>query len=339
MLIKGDIMQKKKDIKGKNIVICCDGTGNEFGERNSKVVKLFEVIVKDPNYQIAYYDPGVGTLSAPAALTKTRKVIMKFFGLAFAYGITRNIEDAYEYLMDKYQKGDKVFLFGFSRGAFTVRALAGMLHKCGLLEKGSNNLIHYASKMYRWGKSSVAKDFKRTFSRECKPHFVGVWDTVKSVGMIIPRVFPNAILNEDVRFGRHAIAIDEKRRKFQPFPWEEQSFNKQDIKQVWFAGVHADVGGSYEEDGLSNIALLWMLDEAMNQDLIVDKNAYKEIEKKADHRDKMHNSLLPIWWILGWKSRKIPEGSLVHISVKKRIDEGVQNYRPKNLPDNVEYVS
>ena len=332
-------MQKKKYTKGKNIVICCDGTGNEFGERNSKVVKLFEAIIKDPNRQIAYYDPGVGTFSSPAAVTKTAKVITKFLGLAFAYGITKNIEDAYEYLMDKYQKGDRVFLFGFSRGAFTVRALAGMLHKCGLLEKGSNNLIRYASKMYRRGKRAVAEDFKRTFSRECKPYFIGVWDTVKSVGMIKPRVFPNTILNEDVHFGRHAIAIDEKRIKFQPSLWENSDSNKQDIKQVWFTGVHSDVGGSYKEDGLSNIALLWMLDEAINQDLHVNDNVYNEIKEKADHRDKMHNSLLPIWWILGWKSRKIPEGSLIHISVKKRIDEGIQNYRPKNLPNKFKYVS
>src|SRR5262245_58623619 len=120
----------------KNIVVCCDGTGNEYGENNTNVVKLFRMIEKDPRSQIAYYDPGVGTLSAPAALTKLTKALTKLLGLAFAYGVSTNLEDAYEYLMDKFEPGDKVFLFGFSRGAFTVRALAGMLNKCGLLEKG-----------------------------------------------------------------------------------------------------------------------------------------------------------------------------------------------------------
>lgn len=314
---------------GKNIVVCCDGTGNEYGERNTSVIKLFHAIKKDPSLQIAYYDPGVGTSAARAALTKTAKSITRFFGLAFGYGMTRNIEDVYEYLMDKYQEGDKVFLFGFSRGAFTVRALAGMLHKCGLLQKGSNNLIPYVSKMYKNGKVSIAKGFKDTFSRECKPHFIGVWDTVKSVGLIIPRKFPNASLNEDVKFGRHAVAIDERRSKFRPNLWDEPGFPGQSIKQVWFTGCHSDVAGSHKEDGLPNIALKWMLDEASEQGLLVKEDAYQGI--KPDHTDRMHNSLIPVWWILFWWHRTIAKGSLIHESVFQRIKD-VRKYKPKNLP-------
>lgn len=100
----------------KNIIICCDGTGNEYGNKNTNVVKLFDIIEKIPGKQIAYYDPGVGTLSAPGVFTIPMKFISKLSGLAFGYGITRNIEDAYEYLMDKYEEGDYVYLFGFSRG-------------------------------------------------------------------------------------------------------------------------------------------------------------------------------------------------------------------------------
>jgi uncharacterized protein (DUF2235 family) len=312
----------------KNIVICCDGTGNEYGEHNTNVVRLFRTLEKQPERQIRYYDPGVGTFSAPAAVTITAKFTTRLLGLAFAYGITKNIEDAYEYLMDKYHPGDRVFLFGFSRGAFTVRALAGMLHSCGLLEKGSNNLIPYATKMYRNGERETAEGFKRTFSRQCKPHFVGVWDTVKSVGLLVPRRFPNARLNPDVQYGRHAVSIDEKRSKFRPNLWDEPAAAGQSIKQVWFAGVHSDVGGSYPESGLSDIALQWMLDEAVECGLLLDAEARAGI--RPDPTGTLHNSLLPVWWLLGWRRRRIPNGSRVHQSVLER-QQARDDYRPANL--------
>ncbi len=324
---------------GKNIVICCDGTGNEYGDNNTNVVKLFSLIVKDPRKQIAFYDPGVGTFSAPGAWTKLAKTYTKILGLAFSYGITKNIEDAYEYLMDKYEEGDNVYLFGFSRGAYTVRALAGMLYKCGLLQKGSNNLIPYTSRMYRKSKPDVADGFKKTFSRECKPHFVGVWDTVKSVGLFIPRKFPNTKLNPDVANGYHALSIDEQRSKFQPNLWDEvdpgQATNSdQTIEQVWFAGVHSDVGGYYKEAGLSNIALKWMLSKAFHCGLIVDTKTIESID--GNHKDKLHNSLLPFFWIVGWWRRKIVDREkyeipYIHESVYKRISE-CEDYKPSNVP-------
>lgn len=312
----------------KNIVVCCDGTGNQYGENNTNVVKMFGLIQKDA-HQIAYYDPGIGTLSAPAALTKTTKALTRLLGLAFAFGITGNIEDAYEYLMDKYEPEDRVFLFGFSRGAFTVRALAGMLYKCGLLQKGSNNLIPYASRMYRYGKPKVAKGFKETFSRECKPHFIGVWDTVESVGLISPRRFSNRLLNQDVLFARHAISVDERRSKFRPNLWEPSTVPGQSIVQVWFPGVHSDVGGYYKESGLSDIALKWLIDEARACDLHINQAEYQLLAPNP--AGEMHNSLLPLWWVLGWWRRKIPLGSLVHSSVIERR-KLVRNYRPANMP-------
>ena len=313
----------------KNIVICCDGTGNEYGNKNTNVVKIFQILVKDPENQIEYYDPGVGTLSAHGALTFTAKFFTKLYGLAFAYGLTQNIEDAYEYLMDKYEENDRVFLFGFSRGAFTVRALAGMLHKCGLLQKGSNNLIPYASRMYRFGSDDHAAGFKKTFSRECKPHFIGVWDTVKSVGLFKRRRFPDAKLNHDVSYGRHAISIDEKRSKYRPNLWDEPAAQNQDIKQVWFAGVHSNVGGGYREEGLSNIALKWIIEEAENKGLLIDKAAANKIVQ--NHKDKLHNPLLPVWWVLGWWRRRIQTGSLIHQSVFDRIRD-IKKYKARNLP-------
>jgi uncharacterized protein (DUF2235 family) len=207
-----------------------------------------------------------------------------------------------------------------------------MLHKCGLLEKGSNNLIPYATRMYRKGKDDVAAGFKTTFSRECKPHFVGVWDTVKSVGLITPRKFPNAVLNPDVKYAYHAVAIDEKRSKFRENLWEEPAAEGQTIKQVWFAGPHGDIGGSSQT---ADIALLWMVDQARRCGLKVDESEYSRIvqDSTLDHG----NPLWPIWWILGWWRRKIPKGSIVHESVFSRMAERA-DYRPANIPDKDQLV-
>lgn len=325
----------------KNIVVCCDGTGNEFREsrRNTNVVKLFEVIIKDPTRQIAYYDPGVGTMSLPGFVTWAGKWTSIARGLAFGYGITRNIEDAYSYLMARHEAGDRLYIFGFSRGAFTARALAGMLHVCGLLEKGSDNLIPYASKVYMRARKEkqVAADFKKTFSRECKPHFIGVWDTVESVGIVpgFRRKFADTRLNGDVLFGRHALALDERRSQFRPNLWTVPAAEGQSIVQVWFPGVHADVGGSYPEAGLSNIALQWMLHTAGEQGLLVNHAAAAQYA--GDLKDTLHNPLLPAWWLLGWWRRRVPSGALVHQAVPDRKRD-VPGYDPPNLPADVTIV-
>ena len=316
----------RSPIMPKNIVICCDGTGNEFGPTNTNVVKLFELLQKDTLTQAAYYDPGVGTLSAPGFISAPAKVFTKLLGLAFALGLTGNIEDAYRYLMERYQDGDRVYLFGFSRGAFTVRALAGMLYKCGLHQRGSENLIPYASKMYRHGSKALAADFKRTFSRSCPVCFIGVWDTVKSVGIIRHRRFPNTTLNPEVTCARHAISIDEQRSQYRPNLWSHEP--NQDVHQVWFAGVHSDIGGGYASAGLSHVALRWMLREAVGHGLLADLPAPDAYP--ADPLGELHNPLLPIWWILGWWRRFIPDKAMVHESVRSRI-AARPDYHPPNL--------
>jgi len=118
------------------MIILSDGTDNKFGRHNTNVVKLYQVLESSEN-QKCFYDPGVGTYT-PAG------IIQNLLGKAFGFGLTRNIEDSYPYLMNTYRPGDRIYLFGFSRGAFTVRCLAGMLQKCGLLEKDSDNLVSYA---------------------------------------------------------------------------------------------------------------------------------------------------------------------------------------------------
>ena len=171
-------------------------------------------------------------------------------GLAFGYGLTQAISDCYSFLMDTFEPGDRdVLLFGFSRGAYTVRALSGMLHMFGLLRPKDYNQIGYATEMLKTKQDDasfqVAAQFKATFSRECKPHFVGVWDTVSSVGWAWdPLHLPYTARNPDLRIGRHAVSIDERRSFFRQNLWS-QPLPGQDIKQVWFAGVHSDVGGGY----------------------------------------------------------------------------------------------
>ena len=201
----------------KNIVICCDGTGNEFtGDRNSNVVKLYSTLVIDAKKQIGYYHPGVGTMGAPAASNRFTKFWTRVAGLAFGAGLLANVGDAYRFLMNTYEEGDNVFLFGFSRGAYTARALAGALHMFGLLYPGNEGLIPYVLRMYAKRTRdaagmthtfAVAEGFKRAFCRHCPPHLVGVWDTVSSVGYVWDPVrLPYTAQNPDMNNGRHALS-------------------------------------------------------------------------------------------------------------------------------------
>ena len=355
----------------KNIVICCDGTGNEYGDNNSNVVKLYSTLVIDGRQQIGYYHPGVGTMGAPAARNKISRAWSVVMGLAFGAGLLTNVGDAYRYLMNTYEDDDNVFLFGFSRGAYTARALGGVLHMFGLLCPGNDGLIPYIIRLYaqRTRKAGgmthtfeVAAGFKETFCRNCPLHFVGVWDTVSSVGWIWnPLKLPYTAQNPDMANGRHAVSIDERRCYFRNNLWGTP-LPGQNIKQVWFAGVHSDVGGSYAEaqSGLSKIALEWMLCEAMSFGLLINPHKADEVLGRdlppqayvpPDPRGELHNSLTWKWWPveflphsyydyaagekkwgipLGAK-RRIPEDSVLHETVdeKRRVDP---KYQPTNLP-------
>lgn len=239
----------------KKIVICCDGTGNEFGTRNSNVLKLYSTLANDPQVQVPYYHPGVGTMGARNALSTIGKLWTRFRGLAFGYGLSDNIADAYQFLIHQFKEEDSIYLFGFSRGAYTVRALCRLLHMVGLLRSGNEGMIPYALRLFKRKKGDkfeLASEFKKTFSRECKPHFLGVWDTVSSVGWVLdpiglkPGVLAYTAQFPDIQVVRHAVSIDERRAFFRqnlihPLP----PSCGQDLKEVWFAGVHSDVGGSY----------------------------------------------------------------------------------------------
>jgi hypothetical protein len=280
-------------------------------------------------------------------------------GLAFGAGLIDNVADAYRYLMDTYEEGDRIFIFGFSRGAYTARALAAVLHVFGLLRSGNEGLIPYILRLYaakakaakaRGGVVQAEENFKYTFAHAVEVHFCGVWDTVSSYGWIYDAiVLPFEGQNPAIKTGRHAVSIDERRCCYQDNLWGE-SLPDQDIRQVWFAGVHSDVGGSYPEDtaGLSKIALEWMLLQAEAAGLLVDPararmvlGYSKPLPEKflpdyvpPDNSRPPHNSLHGVWWALecvprkfwtkrgarwslplGRWRRQIPQGAWIHESV------------------------
>ena len=318
----------------KNIVLCCDGTGNEFGCNNTNVVLTYLLVDKGDG-QVAYYDPGVGTGGWEYEEGGTLRATGD---QATGHGLQKNVEDAYRYLMACYEPGDRVFLIGFSRGAFTARSVAGMLHKCGLLRRDAGNLVEYAAKVYNTeGNDAIAKEFRSAFGRDCPVHFVGVWDTVESLVLNAGKRFHDATLNPKVAHGYHALAIDEKRRDFPPSLWDEQAVQPgQTLEQVWFAGVHSDVGGWYDERGLSNIALHWMLANAQRCGLQLNES------ELAQHRQNphavAHESYTGFWRMRGSARRTIPEHAKVHQSVKERMDEPANAYHPDNLPVQVQFV-
>ena len=367
----------------KNIVICCDGTGNQYGAGNSNVVKLYQTLIRDPHRQIAYYHPGVGTMGAKNALTAAGKFWTKFRGLAFGYGLYENIADAYGFLMLTFEPGDQIYVFGFSRGAYTARALCGMLRMFWILSPGNEGLIPYAIRLFksnddsllaritgRASKFRIAEGFKRTFGIECNPRFVGVWDTVSSVGWILDPIgyksvrLPYTASLEGVSEVRHAVSIDERRAFFRQNLVDEDPGR---VKQVWFAGVHSDVGGSYPEgeSGLSKITLRWMLREAKEAGLLLDDGEVARIMGASPAFVKplanamTHNSLKGLWllgefwpkWTLRrispprvdpakfrgslrfnlFRRRFIAEDSCVHGSVLTR-KAMIPSYNPSNLP-------
>jgi uncharacterized protein (DUF2235 family) len=281
---------------GKNIVVFSDGTGQEGGEgNNTNVYKLFNMIEGRTNEQITFYDGGIGT--------GFRKV-----SAMSGVGITANILECYQFISDHYQWGDRIFLFGFSRGAATVRSLAGFISRFGILPHSRPDLATKAWKIYKMSDEGVreknAEEFlKRNATTWCNINFLGVWDTVKALGLpnktldavwnkVLPHSFHDLKLSKCVQHAYHALSIDEDREAFQPTPWQTEENDKsllgkvyvdprdgdaseqvdknreQTVKQVWFCGVHTDVGGGYKESGLSDIPLAWMIDRAMDEKLL-----------------------------------------------------------------------
>ncbi|HMI20859.1 MAG TPA: DUF2235 domain-containing protein [Sphingomonas sp.] len=304
---------------GRNIVVLCDGTSNQFAQDRTSVAKLAYALVKDPARQAVYYHPGIGTKAPPGFPMPVGNLLARGAGLAVAYGLQDDIRDAYLFIMNNWRPGDQLYLFGFSRGAYTARVVAALVYMYGMAMAGNDPLILYAVDML-WKLHGVpqaelnaafnlAKQFKLSLgAAPCHPHFVGVWDTVSSVGWFgSPVSIPGATTNPDIVTFRHAISIDERRAFFRP-----NKFNPgpgQDVKQVWFPGDHCDVGGGHKEaeSGMSKYPLEWMAKEAMVVGLLVDPGRLDEILGKAPSQlpgiafaeaeptAKLHDSMAWYW--------------------------------------------
>ncbi|KAG1744465.1 hypothetical protein EDB19DRAFT_1894581 [Suillus lakei] len=301
--------------KGRNLVICIDGTSNKYSDKNTNIVELYSEIVKDDN-QLTYYNSGIGTYAKADGLSHTHLMeqVARVFALAFAHNISQTIMNAYRWLSDKYHPGDKIFLFGFSRGAYQVRALAGMIHEVGLILPGNIEQIPYAFELYSAINSGKPEDkelaagFRATFSRQSIGiHFIGVWDTVSSVGFRkANNLLPSTDTCDHVCYFRQALALDECRVKFLPeyvyggmcdqsqYKPALHPEDKDHVKEVWFAGSHSDV---YTGNALNfqDIPLLWMREEALEAWLVFNS---PKVDFGYDLNPKITHSLTIPWWLL-----------------------------------------
>lgn len=341
----------------KRLIVCSDGTWNT-PEKESNVYKMWRAIApKDASGDIqkVFYDEGVGTEGS--WLDKLR-------GGASGQGLDKNIQDGYRFLMHTYEPNDKIYLFGFSRGAYTVRSLAGFLRNSGLLHMNHANKFQEAFDLYRNESkkptSQDAKDFRRDFSQEVKIELIGVWDTVGALGIPTERfghifnrrhLFHDVELSGSVMRGYQALAIDERRRSFRPSIWgildkdgkyivaaepkivDEASKKPQIVEQAWFAGYHSDVGGGTSHDGLSDVTFDWMRQRAYDAGLRFNQE-YLASNVHADPLGKEHDSKGGFPWKYSPVSFERSLGTTwkteaLHAAVLEREEKAA--YKPDNV--------
>ena len=318
----------------KRIAIFADGTWNSPEKGGAThVLKMARSVRPKVSgvEQVAFYDWGVGT---------DRK---KLAGGISGAGIDKNIMDCYRFIVHNYNPGDKLYFFGFSRGAYTVRSLAGFIRNSGLLKREHAERIPDAYKLYRKRSKASrpnaqsATDFRSKYAVADITYieFVGVWDTVGALGIPVPFwgtlgerefLFHDTQPSKIVRHARHAMAIDENRVDFEPTSWSDKP--GLDLQQLWFAGVHTDVGGGYPEPGLSHCAGKWMLKEASNCGLKFESHFVNGLN--PDPGDKQHNERRGVYLARDEFVRTI--AGPVHKSVRQRWQLNTQNYRSKCKP-------
>ena len=321
----------------KRIIFCADGTWDK-PKNDTNVRKLFDAIhsIANVSNQVAFYDDGVGSDGTP---------IDKLAGGAIGDGLFQKIKDGYKKIAHNYEQGDDIFLFGFSRGAYTARSLAGMIAICGLPTSPVDDdvkLANTAFQAYREKdqRALLLASLSRYNLFDAKIKMVGVWDTVGALGIpalfggVDPLIygFLDTNLHPDVLNAYQALAIDERRRQFPPTLWTSPlpPAAGQVLEQVWFCGVHCDVGGGYPETGLSDITFSWMLGKAMSLGLQVDpKISIRYGSLDAGYAlDQIHKS-----WNLLWgfpKSRTVANNSTLCNSVAIRCRND-NSYQPGNL--------
>lgn len=333
---------------GTNIAIFADGTGNTVGKDETNVLQLCRMAnIRDRIQQLVIYDPGVGTSTTMTELEEAfgndgtfdsngilpikdsiepcapMRLAVRLLGLGFGYGTKRNIKRLYRELAKHYKPGDRVYLFGFSRGAFTVRSLAGMIYRCGLVKSQHPDEIDQAYGLYRehfeHAKNSEqlrsnVDEFKRAYSHPCNIRFLGIFDTVKSVGYLLPKNLPHTRHNPIVQTVCHALSLDERRSFYTPTTWGgldadtrpavyvpacwgsgscDPATRCQDVKEVWFAGNHSDVGGGYPKgrSSPSDVSLRWMLEEARAHGLLISPRANVDGLTTTITKEHLHDEL------------------------------------------------
>lgn len=334
----------------KRIVICSDGTWNirdqidkASGKRRpTNVTKLARaVLARDAqgiDQIVAYFD-GVGTEGGMDRIT----------GGAFGRGMEDNVRAIYRFLIYNCVEGDQIYLFGFSRGAFTVRTLAGFMNKVGLVRKDEDYFVPELYALYESRQGQDSRAWAKAFRKISEPRpappvrMLGVWDTVGALGApgLLGHLFNGGKyeyhdvgLNARIENAFHAMALDERRRPFavnlfrRPMGWAGT------LEQAWFAGVHSDVGGSYRPDGLANEALHWMVEQAEHLGLAFDHKYLAYF--LPCFNSTLHDSSSWLYRLIGEVVRDVGQhrdhGECLHQSVLDRMAHEPSAYAPPNVP-------
>ncbi len=339
----------------RQLILCLDGTWNTYAD-HTNVSRLHALVPNVPGgtegavEQIKYYDEGVGT----GRFDRMR-------GGALGLGLENNIRQAYAWLVGNYRTDDDLFIFGFSRGAYTARSLAGLIARCGIADPfcidgkpDAEQVAKRAYDLYRpsnVGLDRARKDaasFLAEKSRVARIHFLGVWDTVGALG--VPGVkfaekFHDTGLCTNVDNAYHAMAIDEHRKSYEVVPWTANPGNA-NMEQRWFAGAHANIGGGYEDDLLPDLSLKWMLQKACACGLYLGQRGGAPItpdnvlpldhgEYRSPVRDSYREFLWGVSSINPFSQRYYrPIGEAIEESVDDSVFRKIEHepeYRPRNL--------
>jgi len=325
----------------RRLIICADGTWNSPDQelddydirKPSNVVKLsraIQPVANDGTSQVVFYDTGVGT----------HNFLDKFVGGTTGVGLSDNIIQGYRFLVNNYEPGDEIYLFGFSRGAFTVRSLGGLISKIGLLPKIQEYWFPEGFELYRSkAKAKALKKYRAlNQSRSVSIRMIGVFDTVGALGVPVGFLsslgkskyeFHDVRLPPVVEHGYHALAIDEQRKDFEPSMWSHKKAN-QVVEQVWFPGVHTNIGGGYKDNGIANHTLKWMLEKATALGLETDSKYLKHY--KPDHLGVLYQSRKGMYRLKRKLIRPIGQAlnDTIHPCVRDRMRED-KDYKPANV--------
>lgn len=320
----------------KNIIVLMDGTWDNLDDKAlSNVAKLKDLLIQDNTRQIVYYDDGVGA---------NELGVSKLIDGATGLGIDDKVIQGYQFIMQNFNSNDNICLLGFSRGAYTVRYIADFIAHMGLLKIQDNETssqqfqrINNYFNQYKQIRYAADTQINLAIANPCIINMVGVWDTVGALGIPFSAFaqfnkelyeFQDNTLHNNVLNGYQALAIDEKRQDFQPSLWGART----GVTQIWFSGVHADIGGGYTECGLSDITLSWMIKIITDEHSVLINNAQlKNIN--PDPLAKLHDSSNSFPYdVLPNQIRVIPINSFINNSVKIRMADTALNYKPINLP-------